>query len=183
MTIPVDFIPDAQFAKARDAAFYSIAPGTKTLEAQALDVTKAKNIADAVQARKNAEESARQADMENKYKYADLAETTRGNNLQSQYQMGSLANDAAKTSASVAAASNTAAAKNVLSESAAYKNHALLVMQSNYANAKSKSLTNYNFASYVDYMKAKGAWDLMTDADKTAVIKAADSLSKGLGGV
>lgn len=60
------------------------------------------------------------------------------------------------------------------------KNHALNVMENNYANAMQDGRTEYNFASYITYMQSQGAWDQMTPEDKQAVIKRANELSAKL---
>lgn len=79
--IPVDFLPDDQFAKARDAALYSIAPGTKTLEAKGLDETIRKNNQDAALEALKLKETKRQADMDNTYNLAALEEKKRENSI------------------------------------------------------------------------------------------------------
>jgi type IV secretory pathway VirJ component len=92
--IPVDIMPDEDFAKAKDLMLYQYAPGTKTLDAQNLDVTKQKNEADALQAALALKETSTANEADNQYKTAALAESIRNDDLQNQYQMGNLAETA-----------------------------------------------------------------------------------------
>lgn len=88
--IPIDIIPDREFAKAKDLMLYQYAPGTKTLSAQQLDETARSNRAQELLAAQQAKEEARQAEIKNMYNYdalnadtayknANLAETVRSN--------------------------------------------------------------------------------------------------------
>jgi len=190
MNIPVDFIPDQQhalnrakqFATANDLSLYRYAPGTKTLDSQKLDESmRSARAQEELDAQRLAEER-RQADLGSKYNYSKLAaDTSLGNASLAENIRSNKAQELANAM-KLSSAMDTTAAKSAKNESSSYKDHALLVMQNNFLNAKSKGLTQYNFASYVDYMKAKGAWDLMNDADKAAVLKAAQSLSTSLSG-
>lgn len=178
MTIPVDFIPDDQFAKARDAALYSIAPGTKTLEAQALDVQAKKNEQDALQEALRLKETARQADMDNSYKTASLGETVRSNNMDNSYKTNALQASLAAAQQKTAAATNTAEINNAKAVSAEVRDNFIAAIRAGGLNH-----TNYNYKGAFDKMNAHGGFANVTPADLAAILKEVSTLSKSSSGL
>lgn len=158
MTVPVDILPDDEFAKAKDLYLYQYAPGTKTLDSQELDVTKQKYDADALQAALALKENARQADLQNTLGQSQLAETTRANNMDYTLGQNKLTNDqAASTTAATSATEK--------SNSANIKNNFIATIRAGALNH-----SNYNFKGAFDKANAHGAFDGVSPADMAAIL-------------
>jgi len=193
--IPIDFVPDKEYAKAKDLMLYQYRTGTKTLGAQTLDEngrqfdqelseTKAKNEADALNEALQLKETARSNDMQNQYQMGTLAENTRNNTLQNKYQMGTL-NESIRSNnmqnqyqmgslnlknAVSAAAGN---ASNQKSASANVRDNFINVLRTGALNH-----SNYNFKGAFDKANAHGAFDGVSSADMGAILKEVASLAK-----
>lgn len=171
MTVPVDVLPDSDFAKAKDLMLYQYAPGTKTLGAQELDVTKKKYEQDALQAALALKENARQADLQNTLGQGQLAETTRANNMDYTLRQGTLTDAANKALASVVATN----AKTTPDQGSA-KADALIIDM----NTKRSQVANpaaYNYMWHVQRAMNQGWWGTLSKTDQDRVIKAAQSLT------